>query len=266
MQRESPKPSAEQLRQLAVRTVSAQFPVLTEAARGCDLVLAAGALQLAARSVAEALKIPYVFVSYCPAVLPSPGHPPPKMGTHHSQLLSASTNTSLWLEEDQHWNGLFRETLNEERVKAHLVPVESVQRHIFTDRPWLAADPAIAPAGATADLQIVQPGAWFLSDQAALPDYVEEFLASGEPPVYFGFGSMRVAEQTNRVLIEAARTLGLRSIISRGWGNLTPLDAGADCCQLVRLRTKSCSHELQLSCITVAQVPRQPLQGPAEFR
>lgn len=54
-------------------------------------------------------------------------------------------------------------------------------------------------------------------------------LASGMTPVYFGFGSMRAAEQTSRVLIEAARTLGLRSIISQGWGNLAPIDAGADC-------------------------------------
>jgi vancomycin aglycone glucosyltransferase len=45
------KPSAEQLRQLAVHTVRDQFSVLTEAARGCDLVMAAGALQFATRSV-----------------------------------------------------------------------------------------------------------------------------------------------------------------------------------------------------------------------
>ena len=225
----SPRPSAGQLRQLAVQTVRAQFPVLTEAARGCDLILAAGALQIATRSVAEALEIPYVFVAYCPAVLPSPDHPPPKMGTHYSQSLSGSANVSLWLDEEQQWNGLFRETLNEGRAKTQLAPVESVQRHIFTDNPWLAADPVMAPAGVTADLQILQPGAWPLSDQSALPDHVEQFLASGEVPVYFGFGSMRVAEQTSRVLIEAARTLGLRSIISQGWGNLAPVDAETDC-------------------------------------
>lgn len=55
-----PKPSAEQRSQLAVHTIREQFAVLTEAARGCDLVVAAGALQFAARSVTEALKIPYL--------------------------------------------------------------------------------------------------------------------------------------------------------------------------------------------------------------
>jgi vancomycin aglycone glucosyltransferase len=225
----SQKPSAGQLRQLAAYTVRAQFPVLAEAARGCDLVLGAGALQIATRSVAEALQIPYVFAAFCPAVLPSPGHPPPKMGTHYSQSLSASDNASLWLEEARSWNGLFRETLNEERVKAHLAPVEDVQRHIFTHYPWLAADPAIAPAGATTDMQIVHSGAWLLPNPSALPDDVEQFLASGDPPIYFGFGSMRAPEQTSRILIEAARTLGLRSIISRGWGDLAPIDDGGDC-------------------------------------
>jgi vancomycin aglycone glucosyltransferase len=227
--RQPQKLSAEQRRQLAVHAVRAQFPVLTEAARGCDLVVAGGTLQIATRSVTEALEIPYIFAAYCPAVLPSPSHVPPKMGTHYSQSLSASANLALWAEEEQSWNDLFRATLNEERAKAGRGPVDNVLRHICTDRPWLAADPIIGPAGATADMRITQTGAWHLPDQSALPDHVERFLASGEPPVYLGFGSMRAAEQTSRVLIEAVRALGLRSIVSQGWGNLAPVDAGADC-------------------------------------
>ena len=57
---------------------------------------------------------------------------------------------------------------------------------------------------------------------------MEEFLADGEHPVYLGFGSMRASDQTGRVLIEAARALGLRSILSQGWAGLTP-DDGNDC-------------------------------------
>jgi vancomycin aglycone glucosyltransferase len=224
-----PRLSAEQRRQLAAHAVRTQLPVLTEAARGCDLVVAAGALQIATRSVTEALKIRYVFAAYCPAVLPSQDHPPPKMDEHYPQSLPASANLSLWEEEEQNWNDLFRAALNEERAKMRLAPVESVQRHIFTNSPWLAADPAIAPAGTSTALQIVQTGAWLMPEQSALPAHVEHFLASGAPPVYIGFGSMRASEQTSSVLIEAARTLGLRSIISQGWGNLMPIDSGIDC-------------------------------------
>jgi vancomycin aglycone glucosyltransferase len=225
----TPRPSRAQLRQLAAHTIRGQFQVLTEAARGCDLIVGAGALQITTRSIAEALKIPYVFAVYCPVVLPSPDHPPPKMGTHYSQSLPAIANRILWMRDARSWNDLFRTTLNEERAKAGLAPIGNVQRYVFTDRPWLAADPAIAPASATACLQIVQTGAWLLSDRTSLPDHLESFLANGEPPVYFGFGSMRAAEQISRLFIEAARTLGLRSIISQGWANLSLIDAGTDC-------------------------------------
>jgi vancomycin aglycone glucosyltransferase len=46
-------PSPEQLQQLADQMVRGQFQVLGEAARGFDLIIAAGALQIATRSIAE---------------------------------------------------------------------------------------------------------------------------------------------------------------------------------------------------------------------
>ena len=67
---------------------------------------------------------------------------------------------------------------------------------------------------------------------------MEDFLSSGEPPVYFGFGSMRSTEGASRVCVEAARALGVRAIISQGWGNLRPIDTGSDC-----LAVDDLSHE-----------------------
>lgn len=101
--------------------------------------------------------------------------------------------------------------------------------HIFTNRPWLAADAALSPAFPSADMEVVQTGAWLLSDETSLPDELEFFLYNGTPPVYLGFGSMRSPEHTGQVLVEAARALGLRSILSRGWADLTTGDAGNDC-------------------------------------
>jgi vancomycin aglycone glucosyltransferase len=66
--------SPERRRQLAEGTVVTQFETITAAARGCDIIVGATALQIAARSVAEKMGIPYVFTAYCPAVLPSPHH------------------------------------------------------------------------------------------------------------------------------------------------------------------------------------------------
>jgi vancomycin aglycone glucosyltransferase len=222
-------PSPEQLQQLAVQMVRGQFQVIAEAASGCDLVVAAGALQIATRSIAEAQKIPYVFAAYCPAVLPSPKYPPPGMGGHYSPTLPERENLQLWGQNAAEFDARFGATLNEERAKAGLGRVASVQPYVFTDRPWLAADATLAPAFPLANMQVVQTGAWMLSDETPLPDDLEEFLASGAPPVYLGFGSMRASDQTAGMLIKAARAVGRRLILSQGWAGLTLDDAGNDC-------------------------------------
>ncbi len=222
-------PSNEQLQQMAVQMVRGQFQVITEAARSCDLVVAAGALQIATRTIAEVQKIPYVFAAYCPAVLPSSEYPPPNMGGHYSYSLSKTDNLKLWDEDAAEFNRRFGETLNEERANVGLGPIPSGQSYMFTDRPWLAADAAIAPVFPRAGMEVVQTGAWMLSDQTALPDDLENFLADGAPPIYLGFGSMRASDQTGRMLVEAVRALGLRSILSQGWAILAPIDTAKDC-------------------------------------
>jgi vancomycin aglycone glucosyltransferase len=65
-------PSPEAMRQVVEATVATQFETIAAAARGCDVIVAATALQIAARSVAERIGIRYVFAAYCPTVLPSP--------------------------------------------------------------------------------------------------------------------------------------------------------------------------------------------------
>ncbi len=222
-------PSPEVLQRMADDSVREQFKVLTQAVRGCDLVVGAGALQIALRSVAELQKIPYIFAAYCPAVLPSSKYPPPKTGGAHSFSLTEADNLELWKQNEEEFQQRFGTVLNDERAKAGLAPVPSVRAYMFTDRPWLAADAVLAPAFPADGMQIVQTGAWMLSGRAALPQEIEDFLANGEAPIYLGFGSMRASEQTARVLIESARAVGFRSILSQGWANLTPGDAGDDC-------------------------------------
>jgi vancomycin aglycone glucosyltransferase len=223
------KPTAAQRRELARYTVIGQFKALIEAAKGCDLIVVGGVLQTAGRSIAEALKIPYVYASYCPATLPSAEHPPAKMGEVFPQSLPPTENRALWTKEVRTFNQLFRDTINEQRAELGLAPISNVLRHISTDQPMLAADPMLAPAGAPMKMRIRQTGAWFLPNPTPLSAELEAFLADGEPPIYFGFGSMRAAEQTSRVMIEAARAVGRRAILLQGWGNLNVIDDGADC-------------------------------------
>jgi vancomycin aglycone glucosyltransferase len=103
-----------------------------------------------------------------------------------------------------------------------------VRTHVFTDHPWLAADPALAPWPDPDDASVLQSGAWLWEDDRLLSPELESFVDGGAPPVYFGFGSMRAQPNLAREMVAAARALGLRAILSRGWADLTLEDAGPD--------------------------------------
>ncbi|GAA2881506.1 glycosyltransferase [Streptosporangium fragile] len=221
-------PSAEQLRRLARATVATQFGTVAAAAEGCDVIVAATALQMAARSVAEAMGVPYVFAAYCPAVLPSPHHPPlPLPGRPPAP--AAAGNRELWARDAEGFNDMFGAALNAHRASVGLAPVDDVRGHVFTDRPWLAADPTLGPWPDPADRAVFRTGAWILPDERPLSPELEAFLEAGEPPVYFGFGSMRAPRGLAQVMVESARALGRRAIVSRGWADLSPVDGEPGC-------------------------------------
>src|SRR5439155_13575149 len=135
-----------QRHQMAEATVAAQFETVTAAAQGCDVIVAATALQIAARSVAEKMGIRYVFAAYSPTVLPSPDHPPPPLPPLPGQTPpSTNDNRELWARDAARFNDLFGAALNAHRASVGLAPVSDVRSHMFTDRPWLAADPTLGP-------------------------------------------------------------------------------------------------------------------------
>jgi vancomycin aglycone glucosyltransferase len=220
--------SPERRRQLAEASVATQFETVAEAARGCHVIVAATALQIAARSVAEMMGIPYVFAAYCPRVLPSPYHAPLPLPGQAPPPATAD-NGELWARNAERFDETFGAALNSHRASLGLAPVDSARDHVFTDRPWLAADPALAPWPDPEDTDVYQPGAWILPDQRPLSPELERFLGTGEPPVYFGLGSMRAPQDIDLVMVQAARAVGRRAIVSRGWADLSPRDAGTDC-------------------------------------
>ncbi len=217
-----------QVRQMLEGTVATQFETIPAAAQGCDVLVTGGAMLMAARSVTEQMGIPYVYTSYCPLSLPSPHHTPPAWlgGTAADGM---ADNRTLWAQDAQRWNDNLRAALNSHRASAGLAPVDDVRSHVFTDRPWLAADPTLAPWPEPADQEVIQTGAWILPDLRPLPPELETFLEAGEPPIYFGFGSIRAPQDLNQNMIQAARSLGRRALLSRSWANLTLLDNEPDC-------------------------------------
>ena len=223
-------PTPEQRRQMMEGTVATQFETIAAAAQGCNVIVGATALQIAAPSVAEKMGIPYVFAAYCPAVLPSPHHAPPVLAMLGDTPAPATADyRELWVRDARRWNDTWGSPLNSHRASLGLAPVTDVRGHIVTDRPWLAADSTLAPWPDPADDAVFQAGAWILPDERPLPVEVERFLEAGEPPVYFGFGSTRAPEDLGGVMVRTARALGRRAISPAGWAGLSPADDESDC-------------------------------------
>ncbi|MBZ4321521.1 glycosyltransferase [Streptomyces huiliensis] len=239
------RPTPEQLRALAEGTVVTQFATLPEAAEGCDAIVAGGGLQIAARSVAEAAGLRYVHASYCPVALPSAHHAPPPLALQGRPLApDDADHRALWAEDAAHVNATFRDALNARRKQTGLPPVDDVRGHMLGATPWLAADPVLGPWPGTGnelwpgaedepcpgtDDEPWQPGAWLLPDDSPLSPTLEDFLAAGEPPVYFGFGSIRATPGLAEAMTAAARAAGRRALISRGWAGLALVDDAPDC-------------------------------------
>ncbi|WP_033281055.1 glycosyltransferase [Streptomyces sp. NRRL F-525] len=230
-------PSAADLARYRSEMLDAQFEIFPAALDGCDALVAAGLAQIAARSVAEAAGVRYVYTSYSAVNLPSPYHaPPPRPGWPEPE---AHDNPTLWELDVGQVNAQFAEPLNGHRALLGLPPVDNVRDHVFTDRPWLAADPVLGPWRKTPGLDVTQTGAWTLPDERPLPADLLTFLDAGAPPVYVGFGSVRPSPDIARRAVEAIRAQDHRVLVSRGWADLDLGDDRDDC-----LAIGEVSHQL----------------------
>ncbi|MEU8636860.1 glycosyltransferase [Amycolatopsis sp. NPDC048633] len=169
--------------------IAVTYPTLAGAAEECDVLLASGMLHFVAGSVAERAAVPHRFVFFAPGL----GSPP--------------------------YAELVRAPIDAHRASLGLPPVDDVPAFLFTEHPWVAADPILGPAPGG-----VRTGSWILPDERPLPAGLDAFLAAGEPPVYVGFGSMRVAKDSAEAAIAAIRAQGRRVLVGRGWAGLGLVD------------------------------------------
>ncbi|MFJ9691829.1 glycosyltransferase [Kitasatospora sp. NPDC101183] len=222
-------PTTEDAFRLAAELVASRFGALAEAAKGCDAILATGLMPAGVREVAEGLGVPYVFACFHPFGLPSPRFLPQRRPGTPSPA-GETDNRVLWRQDAERVDALYGEALNTHRAALGLAPVTNVRDHVYTARPWLAADPVLGPWQDATDYDLVQTGAWFLPDERPLPPELEAFLAAGEPPVYVGFGSMamRTAPDLARVAVEAVRARGRRVLLGSGWAGLAAVDDRGD--------------------------------------
>ena len=170
------------------------------------------ALQFALHSIAGQMNIPYVYAAWCPITLPSLHHAPPPLPSWVQPAPGAAADhRTLWAHDAKRWNDQWAAAIDSQRAAAGLAPVSDVRTHIMTSRPWLAADPILAPWSETPNLDVIQTGAWLRPDTRPLPIEVEAFLDAGEPPIYFGFGSMRSPRDIIPAIVQASRALGRRA-------------------------------------------------------
>lgn len=228
---DAPRLTAEALKRLRASMpdlIGDQFTALEHAAQDCDVMLGANAHQYAARSIAELHAIPYVNALYAPIAIPSPDHLPPPAPGQTWEPDDAAHNAQHWKLHLEAWNERALDRVNENRTRRGLAPIADVLTHNLTDRPWLATDEVLAPVPRTPGMQVSATGAWMLRDARPLDSALLRFLDAGTSPIYFGFGSMPTSSETSRALVDAARAVGRRAIISRGWAELASVDA-PDC-------------------------------------
>jgi len=225
-----PRRATISLPELAAQVMAAQYQAIAAAAKGCDTMMATGLFSsvAAARSVADQQGMRYVFAGYCPMFLPSRKQRPLEY-PNHPHPAGVTDNVVLWERDVEVMNAVFGGGLNALRVSQGLPPVDNVRDYVFTDRPVLAADPILAPCHEPIGKDVLQTGAWILSDERPLPHELVRFLNAGSPPVYIGFGSIPVSKEYARIAIDVVRAQGRRVLLSRGWAELALVDARDDC-------------------------------------
>ena len=239
--------SAEELRKLRESMpdlITDQFETIGAAVEGCDVIVGANAHQYAGPSFAEQLGIGCVTAVYSPDSLPSTELAPPATPGQADSRVSIEKR---WRNTKKAWNERALERVNTNRERLGLPPIDDVLEYTLTDHTWLAADAALAPVPATPGRKILQTGAWVLADRTPLPAALAAFLDSGDSPVFVGLGSMPAAENVSVPLIGAARAVGRRILVSRGWAGLDVIDEAGDC-----LAIGDVSHELlfpQVACV-----------------
>ncbi|MGW5918943.1 glycosyltransferase [Nocardia fluminea] len=208
---------------------------LMDLTAGSDAVIGGSVGQERLLNVATARGIPYVPVHYCPlrrnsvaSLLPVERAP----GTAH-RLSWAALEHATWLA-----------TRSAERELAADLGLEPpsgppARRISGRDTPEIQAyDPLIFP-GLAQEWGQRRPLVGFLDlaprTRAAIGDAdasagLDDWLDSGSPPLYVGFGSMSIAEPEYlaRTFTDAAAELGVRLLVATGWSELMAGTVGDD--------------------------------------
>jgi UDP:flavonoid glycosyltransferase YjiC (YdhE family) len=218
-------------------TIAAAEPVLHQvfndywnACQDADIVLFHLLAALPAASIAERLDIPafplylqHVHYSrYYPsaATTPLPVKIPLVTGVYN--------RITYWLEDWAFWH-FIRPVVNHWRERVLGLPAHKANpfsSEAWRRRPFLYGfSPKVVPKAPDWGENIHITGYWFLSmkENWNPPDELVDFLQSGPPPVYIGFGSMvrRDAEEVTEIVLKALEITQRRGVLAAGWGGIS---------------------------------------------
>jgi UDP:flavonoid glycosyltransferase YjiC (YdhE family) len=177
---------------------------------------------------AEALGIPLHLMFTFPYT-PTEAFPHPLASIKKSNVDPGYTNfISYPLVEMMVWQGLgdlvndFRvNTLGLDPVSTLWAPGATYRLHVPFTYLW---SPGLVPKPKDWGDEIDVSGFVFLDLASSFtpPDPLTQFLASGDTPIYIGFGSIVVddADRFTQMIFEAVEMAGVRALVSKGWGGL----------------------------------------------
>lgn len=199
-----------------------------------ELIICAMFGWYAAHHVAEKLKIPILGAHYAP-ITPTSAFPSTLWPTNIN-LGSLYNQLTYRISQEISWH-LFRKSINKARrailnlpPMSFMSPFEKLRKQC---NPVLYGySPLVIPKPPDWKEWIHVTGYWFLnrpSDWQPPSDLVD-FLESGPPPVYIGFGSMthRHPEQMTELVLKALKRTKQRGILQIGWGALSSRDLPDD--------------------------------------
>ncbi|MEU0542250.1 glycosyltransferase [Nocardia sp. NPDC005978] len=203
-----------------------------EVCAGADLIVASTVTEDRAASVAEATGIPLIVLHYFPiranGAYPFPGALPPHWNP------PALVNRATWLFAENLRRVVFLRYLNALRTTLGLrrsltSPAAALARARVTEVQIY--DPALVP-GLPEQWDERRPFTGFLSldhetrtavgDLAGDHDAILSWIDAGEPPVFFGFGSMPIRDSAAVLAMveQVSADLGVRALVSAGWSDL----------------------------------------------
>ncbi|MGD9896707.1 MAG: glycosyltransferase [Candidatus Methylacidiphilaceae bacterium] len=189
---------------------------IVEAAEGCDAILAAGLAAFIGFSAAECLGVKAIGAGMIP-ITPTAAFPSPMLAS--SWVPSRFNRVSHRLVNAVLWN-LFRAKTNAARAKFKLPP----RRSVWNGIPMVyGVSSRLLPKPADWAANVHLCGQWLATSPGwRPPSALVNFLASGEPPIYVGFGSM--TGFVHAPLMEALSNAmaNRRVLFHRGWSGIDP--------------------------------------------